>query len=367
MFDSLFSTRRPKDGWAGLSSGLKSVAKGTAAGVATLIAAPIAGAQQDGVRGLLTGLATGVASAVALPVTGLCVGAYQVGRGIVNSGEAFSSAQAGMLWDEDRREWYYYVLDREKQEIEREAEKFSGLSSGAGASSSSSSSAERKVKDREYYDLLGVSTNVTSVELKKAYYKRARDVHPDRNNGDPAAAQKFQQLSHAYQVLSNDQARAAYDRNGKSSDAVDAEMRLSDIDPYVFFAVMFGSDQVRPYIGELWIANKADSLMKDQSLMQEFQRAEDDSDASNPMDEDAFREKACLRTEEEVYKQRRRQVECAYNLRERVQPFVDGTVDEAEFIAGTPLCCFIVCSTRFNACDSSCPFLILPMLRLLES
>ena len=364
MFDSLFSTRRPKDGWAGLSSGLKSVAKGTAAGVATLIAAPIAGAQQDGVRGLLTGLATGVASAVALPVTGLCVGAYQVGRGIVNSGEAFSSAQAGKLWDEDKREWYFYVLDREKQEIEREAERFTGGSSAGGASSSS---AERKVKDREYYDLLGVSTNVTSVELKKAYYKRARDVHPDRNNGDPAAAQKFQQLSHAYQVLSNEQARAAYDRNGKSSDAVDAEMRLSDIDPYVFFAVMFGSDQVRPYIGELWIANKADSLMKDQTLMQELQRAEDDSDGSNAMDEDAFREKACLRTEEDVYKQRRRQVECAYNLRERVQPFVDGTVDEAEFIAGTLPSSLLTFFTPVGIGVSPFPFPTFPILLLLES
>lgn len=50
IFNSLFSTRRPKDGWAGISSGLKSVGKGTIAGVASLIAQPIAGAQENGVK-----------------------------------------------------------------------------------------------------------------------------------------------------------------------------------------------------------------------------------------------------------------------------------------------------------------------------
>lgn len=328
--DSLFSTRRPKDGWAGLSSGLKSVAKGTAAGVATLIAAPIAGAQQDGVRGLLTGLATGVASAVALPVTGLCVGAYQVGRGLANSGEAFTSAQAGMLWDEDKREWYFYLLDKELAELIDEQSKFqSGGKAGSGASSN-----ERKVKDRHYYDLLGVSTNATSVELKKAYYKKSLSVHPDRNPNDPDAAKKFQDLSHAYQILSNDQARAVYDKNGVTESS-EAEMQLTDIDPYVFFAVMFGSDQVRPYIGELWIANKADALMKDQSLLQEFQTAaENDANGEGgDLDGEALCAKASLRSAEEAWKQKKRQVDCAVFLRDRIQPYVDGTQGEEEFVA----------------------------------
>ena len=51
LFSTLFSTRKPKDGWAGVSSGLKSVTKGTVAGVASLIAQPIAGAQENGVKG----------------------------------------------------------------------------------------------------------------------------------------------------------------------------------------------------------------------------------------------------------------------------------------------------------------------------
>ena len=54
VFNSLFSTRKPKDGWAGLSSGLKSVVKGTAAGVASLVGQPMVGAKQGGALFLLS-------------------------------------------------------------------------------------------------------------------------------------------------------------------------------------------------------------------------------------------------------------------------------------------------------------------------
>ena len=86
VFNSLFSTRRPKDTSAGLSSATKSIGKGVLAGAVSLIAQPIAGAQQEGTKRFFKGLATGVASAVALPLTGVAVGAYQVARGVENQG-----------------------------------------------------------------------------------------------------------------------------------------------------------------------------------------------------------------------------------------------------------------------------------------
>lgn len=316
--------RRPKDGWAGLSSGLKSVAKGTAAGVASLIAQPIAGAQEGGVKGFFSGLATGVVTAVALPVGGVCVGAYQVGRGVLNSGEAIRNTRQGMLWDEEKREWFFYKLDEELEQLnqiekEREASK-KGAAHGH-------TKEERKVKDREYYDLLKVSTDATQMEIKKAYYKEARKCHPDKNPNDPDAAKKFQTLGHAYQVLSNEQTRAHYDKNGVLDS--ESEIAMQEIDPYVFFAVMFGSEAVHKYIGELWIANKADSLMKEQADM-EFRNQEnlDDLDARH---EYVKRTTAAL--EADKLKQRKREVTCAINLRERIEPFVDGSQNESEFIA----------------------------------
>jgi len=335
VFNQLFSTRRPKDGWAGLSSGLKSVARGTAAGMASLIAQPIAGAQQSGVPGFVTGLATGVATAVALPVTGVCVGAYQVGRGVINSAEALQKSHQGMVWDQAKREWFYYKLDEEVAEVDRiQKEKDSqAASSGGGAIGDGP---ERKVKDREYYDLLGVSTNANANEIKKAYYKKARLCHPDKNPNDPDAANKFQELGHAYQILANEQSRAAYDRDGKPDDKKPNELQFQDIDPYIFFTVMFGSDAVHSYIGELWIASKADTLLKDSSLAQELaqqlrkedgEKAKDTPDVSDKQKE----ERRTQMVQQDAWKQRKREVTCAVNLRKRVEPFVDGSQDEGEF------------------------------------
>ena len=66
---------------------------------------------------------------------------------------------------------------------------------------------------RDYYDVLGVSRGVTQDELKKAYRGLARQYHPDVNN-DPTAGERFKEISEAYEVLSDDQKRSAYDRFG---------------------------------------------------------------------------------------------------------------------------------------------------------
>mmetsp|Transcript_23832 Transcript_23832/g.33318 ORF Transcript_23832/g.33318 Transcript_23832/m.33318 type:complete len:705 (-) Transcript_23832:131-2245(-) len=320
VFDSLFSTRRPKDGWAGVSSGLKSVVKGTAAGAVSLVAQPIAGAQQGGVGGFLAGLATGIASAVALPVTGVCVGAYQVGRGVVNSAEAVKNAHLGMQWDKEKREWFYYYLDQDWEEVLKEEKAAKG---GKGDTASTGESAtEKKVKDREFYDLLKVSTNASQGDIKKAYYKEARRCHPDKNPGDPEAAEKFQELGHAYQILSNEQSRASYDKNGKPDST--AQSDVQEIDPFVFFAVMFGSHLVEPYIGELWIANTADTLLKDANL--EGSDAEDIEKEATEM-----AKKHAMATEEAKLKQRKREVKCAINLRQRIAAYVDDLESEEAF------------------------------------
>lgn len=67
---------------------------------------------------------------------------------------------------------------------------------------------------KDYYEVLGVSKSVTADELKKAYRKLAMKYHPDKNPGDKEAEEKFKEAAEAYEVLSNDQKRAQYDRFG---------------------------------------------------------------------------------------------------------------------------------------------------------
>lgn len=67
---------------------------------------------------------------------------------------------------------------------------------------------------QDYYTLLGVSKGASAEELKKAYRKLAMQYHPDKNPNDKAAEAKFKEISEAYEVLSDEQKRAAYDRFG---------------------------------------------------------------------------------------------------------------------------------------------------------
>lgn len=179
------------------------------------------------------------------------------------------------------------------------------------------------MKDREFYDLLNVSTNATQGEIKKAYYKEARKVHPDKCPGDPSAATKFQTLGQAYQILSNEQTRASYDKNGKP-DNENAESMANEIDPTVFFNVMFGSTAVEPYIGELWIASVADLMMKDMAEQQS------EADMNEKFAETMAGRNASA--EDSKLKQRKREVKIALHLREKIQPYVDGLVTREAFI-----------------------------------
>ncbi|HOT24206.1 MAG TPA: molecular chaperone DnaJ [Thermoleophilia bacterium] len=67
---------------------------------------------------------------------------------------------------------------------------------------------------RDYYDVLGVSRDVGQAEIKKAFRKQARACHPDVNPDDPESEARFKELAEAYEVLSDEDARAAYDRYG---------------------------------------------------------------------------------------------------------------------------------------------------------
>ncbi|KAF7370572.1 J domain-containing protein [Mycena sanguinolenta] len=123
--------------------------------------------------------------------------------------------------------------------------------------------------DTEYYDLLGVGVEADDTELKKAYRKQAMKYHPDKNKSADAE-EKFKEISKAYQVLSNPNDRATYDKHGKSM--VDKEGGMNMEDAAGFFANVFGGERFVDYIGEI-------SIMKDMTttattMMTEEEKAE---------------------------------------------------------------------------------------------
>ena len=67
---------------------------------------------------------------------------------------------------------------------------------------------------RDYYDVLGVSKGASGDEIKKAYRKKAKELHPDRNKDDPNSEPAFKEAGEAYDILKDPEHKAAYDRFG---------------------------------------------------------------------------------------------------------------------------------------------------------
>lgn len=68
------------------------------------------------------------------------------------------------------------------------------------------------LRDQNHYDVLGVTPKATQSDIKTAYYKLSMKYHPDKNKNSEVAAQKFRDISTAYEVLGNFKLRRLYDR-----------------------------------------------------------------------------------------------------------------------------------------------------------
>ncbi|KAK6463047.1 X-domain of DnaJ-containing-domain-containing protein [Scheffersomyces coipomensis] len=126
------------------------------------------------------------------------------------------------------------------------------------------------VVDSAYYDLLGVEVTATSLEIKKAYRKAAIRLHPDKNPNDPQAAERFQEVGEAYQVLSDEKLRATYDKFGKKESVPQEGFE----DPSEFFSMLFGGEAFKEWIGEL-------SLLQELSKSAELSGYTDESDTKD--------------------------------------------------------------------------------------
>ena len=104
---------------------------------------------------------------------------------------------------------------------------------------------------RDYYEILGVSKSATADEIKKAYRKTAIQFHPDKNPGNKEAEEKFKEAAEAYEVLSDENKRAQYDRFGHSRPGSGGfqghDMNMEDI--FSQFGDIFGGGGFDSFFG----------------------------------------------------------------------------------------------------------------------
>ncbi|WP_346239034.1 molecular chaperone DnaJ [Niabella insulamsoli] len=106
---------------------------------------------------------------------------------------------------------------------------------------------------RDYYEVLSVSKTASAEEIKKSYRKVAMQYHPDRNPGDKAAEEKFKEAAEAYEVLSDTDKRAQYDRfghaglSGAGRGGFGGGMNMDDI--FSQFGDVFGDDIFGSFFG----------------------------------------------------------------------------------------------------------------------
>eukprot|EP01103_Thecamoeba_quadrilineata_P006589 TRINITY_DN16317_c0_g1_i1.p1 TRINITY_DN16317_c0_g1~~TRINITY_DN16317_c0_g1_i1.p1 ORF type:complete len:320 (-),score=77.02 TRINITY_DN16317_c0_g1_i1:259-1218(-) len=97
----------------------------------------------------------------------------------------------------------------------------------------------------DYYTLLGVPKEATTSDITKAYYKLARQYHPDKNPNDPTAEEKFKMISEAYQVLTDTEKRQRYDKFGESG------LTEGFVDPKELCAMLFGGKKFENIFGQV--------------------------------------------------------------------------------------------------------------------
>eukprot|EP01133_Synstelium_polycarpum_P005971 gene5971-6916_t len=154
----------------------------------------------------------------------------------------------------------------------------------------------------DYYEVLGVSKTATTSEITKAYYKLAKEYHPDKNRNDIYAEEMFKKVSEAYQVLTDEEKRKRYDQFGMDG------MNENMIDPMALFRLIFGGGLFQDFFGDLSFY---------EMFAQEF----------DPSGEDSVKQK----TPEDMEKKHKERIdELSKQLIIIIEPYVQGNTVEYE-------------------------------------
>ncbi|GMI35084.1 hypothetical protein TeGR_g3918, partial [Tetraparma gracilis] len=269
-----FAASRPKGLLHGLSNAGASLASGAAMGGAALVGMPVvmgrAGAQSGAVGAVFGGLMGTVLGAVVAPIAlvgGVAGAGLQVGLGVAAVPGSVVQPRRGKRWCQREGRW---VLENLGEEVLPGGD--DDILNGAQGEEAPVERHKGGVKDTKYYDALNASPSSDEKTLRKKYYVAARDCHPDRNQS-PEAKARFQEVSEAFQVLSDPKLRKKYDEHGLdalSGDRTEA-VDTDKIDPTLLYSFMFGSDKLYHLVGRLALATSA---MVDDSKISKAQAAE---------------------------------------------------------------------------------------------
>lgn len=186
----------PQDAWQGVKRGSLLMLSGVLNAVSTALVLTGKGTvvvmlskEETSLLDNLKGIAAGTRLCSSLVVNSISSGVQLMGTGIYNTPYAIKASCDGMDYDEDTNEWVYYNLVNDAAKIRMIEDEI--LLNGNDEAADDIRSSSRLVKDTTYYDLLGVPTNASLGVIKKAYYKKAKLHHPDRNPQDPNAHATF--------------------------------------------------------------------------------------------------------------------------------------------------------------------------------
>lgn len=172
----------------------------------------------------------------------------------------------GKWWNENEGHWVLTKMNEEAEKlegvpvddkdllgkIEEDLDNSHKLGDGSGG----------EVVDMYYYEALEVATDADQATIKRRYYVLARKYHPDKlGPDDKEGADKFKDVAEAYQVLSDPELRAKYNKDGRdglSADKTEVAGGLgANVDADILFAFLFGSDLFHDYIGRMATATSA--------------------------------------------------------------------------------------------------------------
>mmetsp|Transcript_33663 Transcript_33663/g.81614 ORF Transcript_33663/g.81614 Transcript_33663/m.81614 type:complete len:671 (+) Transcript_33663:280-2292(+) len=234
---------------------------------------------------------------------GIWNGLYHCYWGVVQMPKSIQSWWKGSVYNPyDGGNWQMYNLWEHQQALLKEQQQVTASAS--------------ENDNPNYYQILEVPASASKSEIKRAYYVKAKELHPDKNPVQSEQEQEaFLELQKAYQTLSDDAKRSWYDELGQASSSAQDKMAAM-FHPNLFFSILFDSNSLQPFVGNLAISSWT------LQLIQLGLFANDVDDQHDPQENV---QKLIFMVADLQRKEQKRQVDVAMHLLATVEPFLTTT------------------------------------------